>query len=197
LFPFEAIVAELFPAIVDPNIIPPIPGLQYLRVYITSAHEEQLRATIDAAPWDTTWQRRRQLYGQSYGRAEGNVSPLPEWGRAIATRIYRDGLSQRPFDHMLVNEYLPGQGISPHRDYETFDRTVVSLSLLSTCVMDFLRDGRREAMLLEPQSLLILSDEARYDWQHGIAARKKDRWQGAIVPRRRRLSITFRTSIEK
>jgi hypothetical protein len=65
LIRFEALVAELFPTFVDPNIIPPIPGLQYRRDYITPVQEEQLRATIDTLPWDTTWQRRRQLYGQS------------------------------------------------------------------------------------------------------------------------------------
>jgi len=192
-------VAELFPPTGDPPIIPSIPGLQYLRDYISPLQEEKLRATIDGSSWDTTWQRRRQLYGQSYGRANDNVVALPAWGRTLADRVYQDRLSERPFDQMLVNEYLPGQGISLHRDYETFDRTVVSLSLLSACVMDFrhVRDGRREAMLLEPRSLLVLSGEARYDWQHGIAGRRKDRWQGILLPRGRRLSITFRTSVKK
>jgi alkylated DNA repair dioxygenase AlkB len=105
-----------------------------------------------------------------------------------------EGISERPFDHMLVNEYLPGQGIALHRDYSPFDRTVVSLTLLSPCVMDFRRtsDGRAESLLLEPRSLLVLSDEARYQWQHGIARRKSDRWHGIRIPRGRRLSVTFR-----
>jgi alkylated DNA repair dioxygenase AlkB len=93
-----------------------------------------------------------------------------------------------------VNEYYPGQGIALHCDYEPFDRTVVSISLLSPCVMDFrhVESGRRESMLLERCSLLILSDEARYDWQHGIARRKSDRWNGRRLVRARRVSITFR-----
>jgi hypothetical protein len=37
-----------------------------------------------------------------------------------------------------------------------------------------------------------MSDEARYDWQHGIAPRKRDAWHGLPVDRRRRLSVTFR-----
>ena len=86
---------------------------------------------------------------------------------------------------MLVNEYLPGQGIAPHRDYAPFGRTVVSLSLLSPCVMDFRHPptGRRERLLLEPRSLLVLADEARYDWEHGIAPRKRDAWHGLPVER--------------
>jgi ADP-ribose pyrophosphatase YjhB (NUDIX family) len=40
--------------------------------------------------------------------------------------------------------------------------------------------------------LLVLADEARYGWQHGIARRKNDRRQRELLPRRRRLSVTFR-----
>jgi alkylated DNA repair dioxygenase AlkB len=154
-----------------------------------------LVAAIDAEPWNTSWQRRRQLYGASYGAAEGEPRPIPAWGLVLAERMFAERLSKRPFDQMLVNEYLPGQGISMHRDYETFDDTVVSLSLLSTCVMDFrqAKDDRRESWLLERRSLLILSGEARSEWQHGIAARKNDVWQGIKFPRGRRLSVTFRS----
>ena len=60
--------------------------------------------------------------------------------------------------------------------------------------MDFrhVATGRAECLLLEPRSLLVLNDEARYDWEHGIAPRKRDVWQGLRVERRRRLSVTFR-----
>ena len=71
---------------------------------------------------------------------------------------------------------------------------MVSLSLLSPCVMDFRHPptGRAERLLLEPRSLLVLSDAARYEWEHGIAPRKRDVWQGMRVERARRLSVTFR-----
>jgi alkylated DNA repair dioxygenase AlkB len=46
--------------------------------------------------------------------------------------------------------------------------------------------------LLEPRSLLVLGDEARYEWEHGIARRKTDHWQGGRIFRSRRLSVTFR-----
>jgi alkylated DNA repair dioxygenase AlkB len=96
-----------------------------------------------------------------------------------------EGVADRPFDQMLVNEYEPGQGISSHRDYAPFGRTVVSLSLLSPCVMDFKHpaSGRKECLLLESRSLLVLSDEARFEWEHGIAARKRDVWQGMRLER--------------
>jgi alkylated DNA repair dioxygenase AlkB len=184
----------LFPIDVEERDLPAIPGLRYLPAYITEAAERELVAAIDAEPWDTSWDRRRQPYGAAYGRDDGLRTAIPDWGQSLAARMFAEGLSERPFDQMLINEYLPGQGIALHRDYEPFDRTVVSLSLLATCVMDFrhAQDERRASLLLEPRSLLVLGDEARYDWQHGIARRKNDRWQGRVVPRSRRLSVTFR-----
>jgi alkylated DNA repair dioxygenase AlkB len=171
-----------------------ITGLRYLPDYITPVMEAELVALIDAQTWDTQWQRRRQSYGSSYGNEELPRGEIPFWGQVLAERMHLEGVCERRFDQMLVNEYLPGQGIALHRDYQPFDRTVTSLSLLSPCVMDFRHPDKQEsaALLLEPRSLLVLSDEARYDWQHGIARRKTDRWQGNTIRRARRLSVTFR-----
>jgi alkylated DNA repair dioxygenase AlkB len=187
-------VALLFP-IADGDVsVPRINGLAYYPQYVDSKQEENLLMAIDAEPWDTTWKRRRQPYGANYGKQNESRRGIPSWASFLVDRLYAEGISERPFDQMLINEYFPGQGIALHKDYEPFDRTVVSLSLLSACVMDFrhTKDGRRESMLLEPRSLLVLRDEARYEWQHGIASRKSDRWQGMLVHRARRLSVTFR-----
>lgn len=187
-------MATLFPIEVQTDDVPPIPGLAYIPYYVTEHEERQLVAAIDTEPWDTSWDRRRQPYGASYGKQTEAGRAIPPWGVALARRMHEEGLSERPFDQMLVNEYLPGQGIAWHRDYDPFDRTVVSLSLLAACVMDFrpIKTGRRASLLLQRRSLLVLSDAARYDWEHGIARRKNDRWHGIVIPRARRLSVTFR-----
>jgi alkylated DNA repair dioxygenase AlkB len=184
----------LFPSDENTGRTPRIPGLTYYANYIDGQLEAELIQRIDAEPWDTTWKRRRQLYGRDYGKQTRDRPPIPRWANVLVERLHDEGISERPFDQMLVNEYCPGQGISMHRDYLSFDRTVVSLSLLSRCIMDFYLEeaNLKASLLLEPRSLLILSDDARYKWQHGIAARKSDRWQHLILPRSRRLSITFR-----
>lgn len=183
----------LFPLTVSANDVPPIPGLRYLPEYVSESHERALAKAIDRLPWNTEWRRRRQSYGAGYGT--GNAAPpIPAWGRCLANRLFEDGITAMLFDQMLINEYLPGKGIASHRDYAPYGRTVVSLSLLSACVMDFRHreTGRRERLLLLPRSLLVLSDEARCDWEHGIAPRKSDAWHSLPVERRRRLSVTFR-----
>jgi alkylated DNA repair dioxygenase AlkB len=187
----------LFPLTVTAADVPPIPGLRYLPEYVTAAAERALVAAIDRMPWNTEWRRRRQPYGAGYGTG-GEVPPIPDWGRRLADRMFADGITDRPFDQMLVNEYQPGQGIAMHRDYAPYGRTVVSLSLLSPCVMDFRHPetGRKERLQLEPRSLLVLSDAARFDWGHGIAPRKTDVWHGVRLDRRRRVSVTFRFRVE-
>jgi alkylated DNA repair dioxygenase AlkB len=187
-------MANLFQGTVDDSDIPSIPGLTNRRDYITGTEETRLAAAIEREQWDATWERRRQLYGASYESTTGPENPIPKWAHSLIERFQQDGISERPFDQMLVNEYLPGQGIALHRDYSPFDRTVISLSLLAPCVMDFRcpPDTNRVSLLLERRSLLILSDAARYKWQHGIARRQKDVWHGMKIVRERRLSITFR-----
>jgi alkylated DNA repair dioxygenase AlkB len=188
----------LFPTPVTTDDLPAIPGLRYLPGYVSPAEERALVTAIDRLPWNTEWRRRRQPYGAGYGTKIA-APPIPDWGRRLADRLYAEGVTPEPFDHLLVNEYLPGQGIASHRDYAPFGRTVVSLSLLSACVMDFRHPptGRRERLLLEPRSLLVLSDAARFEWEHGIAPRKRDVWHGLRVDRRRRLSITLRFRVAR
>lgn len=185
----------LFPLTVLPADQPAIPGLQYLPEFVTSAEEMALASAVDASTWDTSWDRRRQPYGANYGSKNAvEMRPIPSWACFLLDRLQMHVTAGVRFDQMLVNEYEPGQGIAMHQDYRPFACTVVSLSLLAPCVMEFREPvaTRREALLLERRSLLVLSDEARYDWQHGIARRKNDRWKGMVVHRARRISITFR-----
>src|SRR5687767_1300515 len=111
-------MALLFP--LDEGPPPDIAGLEYVPGYISAADEDALCQVIDAANWDTSWDRRRQPYGAAYGKQGAAAPEMPTWGRALADRIFRDGYSRRPFDQMLINEYLPGQGIALHRDYDPY-----------------------------------------------------------------------------
>ena len=101
-------------------------------------------------------------------------------------------------DQMIINEYKPGQGIAHHIDCEPcFGDVIASFSLNSTCVMSFIHVDNHQTidLLLEPNSLLIMRDEARYDWKHGILARKSDTYKDKTYLRNRRISMTFRKVI--
>lgn len=189
----------LFPRNVEERAT--IPGLRYLPDYIDEEHAKRLLETIDQQPWLNDLKRRVQHYGYKYDyksrglNADSYLGPLPDWLETQAAVLHAKGIFAKKPDQIIINEYHPGQGISPHIDVNFFDDTIASLSLGSPCVMDFTKVDQKVSLLLEPRSLLILSGEARYEWQHSIAARKSDAYQGMKIIRSRRVSLTFRNKI--
>src|SRR6476620_8243728 len=103
----------IIPPTVDVRDIPAIPVLRYQPNYLSEADERSLVEAIDREPWNTEWRRRRQPYGAGYGSTAA-APPIPDWGRRLAGRLLAEGVTPVPFDQMLVNEYLPGQGIAAH-----------------------------------------------------------------------------------
>lgn len=181
-----------------------IRGLQYVPDFITQAEHDLLIEQIDSEPWLSDLKRRVQHYGYKYNyRARAiassmQVGSLPNWALEIAQRLHDNHFISEIPDQVIVNEYQPGQGISHHIDcVPCFTDTIISLSLASPCVMDYknLETGEKISVLLEPRSLIVQKDEARYKWTHSIAARKVDRFQEQVIPRKRRVSLTFRKVI--
>lgn len=181
-----------------------IPGLVYLPGYITAAEEQALISYIDEQSWITDLKRRVQHYGYRYdykARAvtgDSFLGSLPIWLQPLAQRLHDNGTFPTVPDQVIVNEYLPGQGISAHVDCTPcFGDTIASLSLGSSAIMQLANSqpDRKKDVLLEERSLIILRSEARYEWTHAIPARKADVVQGFRIERGRRISLTFRNVI--
>ena len=196
----------------QPSLSPPsnqeaidaIAGLDYKEDYIDKREHDRLMELIDEQPWLDDLKRRVQHYGFKYDykarrvARDMRIGKLPEWLEELAEKLCEDGHMPEVADQVIVNEYEPGQGISRHIDCEPcFHDTIVSLSLGSGCFMDFTNKDKTEPIpvWLEPRSIVVLEDKARYEWLHGIAARKSDTWDGHREPRERRVSLTFRKVI--
>jgi len=182
--------------------IPNIPGLRYQSDYVSEAEQAQLISDIERQPWITDLKRRVQHYGYRYDYTRRSVDPemylgpLPVWLMPLAQRLRDDGTFSTMPDQVIVNEYVPGQGISAHIDcIPCFGDTIVSISLLSSCVMLFTRSEppAQIPVPVEQRSLLVMQGESRYQWKHAIPARKVDEVAGARITRERRISLTFRT----
>jgi len=171
-----------------------INGLKVIKDFISQDEETALIHHIDSEPWDTSMKRRIQQYGHEYiikkKKLSQEIRPLPSWSQSILEKL--NGFFPKTPEQIIVNEYLPGQGISKHIDSPMFDEPVVSLSLLSSCVMNFIRDKQKLPLLLERRSLLIMTGESRWSWYHEIPSRKYDDVENIKVPRKRRVSLTFR-----
>lgn len=152
-----------------------------------------------------------------------NLGELPAFVSSILERIamlpMREDAEAIVLDQLTVNEYPPGVGLSPHIDtHSAFEGLIFSLSLAGPCIMEFRRyldagltprassssdieiessennsNFLRRAIYLPPRSLLLLTGEARYAWNHYIPHHKIDMVKDSVIRRAsRRVSFTFR-----
>lgn len=168
-----------------------ISGLTYIENAIDLADEATLIGYINDQAWSNALKRRVQHYGYKYNYVTKTAlelaSPIPEMFKRLAMQLNLDSP-----DQVIVNEYLPGQGIAPHIDSKIFDKQIATLSLSADIQMDFRHDKKEIAMYLKRRSLVILEGDARYVYTHGIAPRKSDSINGMRTLRNTRISITFR-----
>jgi len=196
---------DLFSATPSPSSDEPtIPGLIYEAEFLSPDEEKVLLSRINAERWITDLRRRVQHYGWRYDYKARRIDPgmylgkLPEWLDDVSARLLARGWFDQLPDQVIVNEYLPGQGIAAHTDcVPCFGPTLASVSLLSDVLMDFEnpRTKERHSRRLERRSIAVLQGDARYLWRHGISARLKDIYQSKNWIRSRRVSLTFRTVI--
>ncbi|MBN3310003.1 ALKB6 dioxygenase, partial [Amia calva] len=110
---------------------------------------------------------------------------LPDWLQKYAEKISDLGaFAGKTANHVLVNEYNPGEGIMPHEDGPLYFPTVTTISLGSHTLLDFyhpISTGQDNeevpqteenrfllSLLVEPRSLLILRDDMYLRFLHGI-----------------------------
>lgn len=118
---------------------------------------------------------------------------------------------QRP-NHVLINEYLSGQGILPHTDGPSYLPCVATLSLGSDCIMRYQPRGASTAVVAEvvlrDRSLVVTTEAAYTDYMHSINpcdeeivgatgapcinAEAADAKEGEVIERKKRVSLTIR-----
>ena len=187
--------------------IPEVSGLRIIEKFLTPEEQADCNRQVNAADdhWRHDLSRRVQHYGWRYDYKARAITPdmkigaLPEWLARLARKLYEEtGLFERVPDQVIVNEYLPGQGIAMHTDHPGFGPTVCTISLLDDWEMDFSRDGKQKfPALLKRGSCVLLTGDARSIWKHGIAPRKTEMLACGKRNRKRRLSLTFRTVLNR
>lgn len=190
------------PPVTKRNVVHPppldVPGLLYIRDFLSESEEAELVEIIDKAEWRKDLQRRVQHYGWRYDYkarrvdASMRLGSLPAWAVNLAERLLAQGLVTQLPDQVIVNEYCGKQGISKHVDcVPCFADGIAMISLLESWEMIFKeeRRDRKVTQLLERRSVAVLTGDARYHWSHEIPARVRE---PSGVRRTRRISVTFR-----
>lgn len=178
---------------------PLIAGLSYREEAISASDEEALidhLVATDLSPFrfhGFLGNRKTKSFGWRYDFDDASFTPtepIPDWltpVRAKAATFAR--LQPEDFVHVLLARYDPGAGIGWHRDRDVFEK-VVGISLATPATLRFRRRKpggfERASLDVAPRSAYLLSQEARWDWEHRITPGDQLRF-----------SITFRTLSEK
>lgn len=165
-----------------------IPGLQYIPNFINDSTAEHLLEHIEHEPWMNSLARQVQHYGPIYDYPTRSLKPaifdIPSWLKDILyDKVMAFKLFSKEPDQIIINEYMPGQGITKHVDAKVFGPTIASLSLLSNAPMKFGQNKEKtQSLLLEKNSIVVLTGDARSKWFHYVPKVQE-----------RRVSITLRT----
>ncbi|KAK7602779.1 hypothetical protein V9T40_006753 [Parthenolecanium corni] len=151
----------------------------YIPNFISSLEENELIQKVYSAPkpkWTQLKNRRLQNWG-GIPHPKGMIpEKMPEWLQKYINRInsYCIFEEQCSPNHVLINEYQPGQGIMPHVDGPLFHPIITTINCGSHTVLRLRTTDNSEtlqenfSLLLEPKSLLILRDELYTDYLHSI-----------------------------
>ena len=174
-----------------------IEGLVYQPEFLSQEEERELLAIVQTLPlhaarYKQYWARRRVVsFGGSYDFDAHRLRPgvaLDERLHGVRERVaHWLGVPAGDLAHVLVAEYAPGTPLGWHRDVPDF-ATIVGVSLGGHAALRFRpypdAPATRRVVRLDvaPRSIYKMADEARWAWQHCVAATTEWRW-----------SLTFRT----
>ncbi|GAV06843.1 hypothetical protein RvY_16764 [Ramazzottius varieornatus] len=113
----------------------------YVPGFISEEEEAILLQRVYESPkpkWTQLSNRRLQNWG-GHPHAKGMIpEDLPLWLQLCASKIAKLGIfGEKIPNHVLVNEYLPGQGIMPHVDGPVFFPVITTLNLGSHAVINY------------------------------------------------------------
>ena len=182
-------------------------GLFIINNFLTPEQQKACidRVDADSEAWRNDLRRRVQHHGWRYDYRNRAITPdmylgeLPDYLQELAEKIFDEtGLFNRVPEQVIVNEYQPGQGISTHIDHRGFGPEICTISLLDDWEMEFSIDWETKSPALLPKgSCLLLTGPARHKWQHGIMPKRWETGENGTRYRKRRVSLTFRTVLNR
>lgn len=152
------------------------PTIYYIPNFITQEEEDHILKHVYSVPkpkWTCLSNRRLQDYG-GVPHDKGMIpEKIPTWLQQYVDKItHLNVFDGKKPNHVLVNEYSPGQGIMPHTDGPLFFPTVTTISCGSHTVLEFSENNEKRDkicdLLLERCSLVIVKDDMYTTYLHSI-----------------------------
>ncbi len=186
-----------------------IPGLYYIDD-IKEENVSQIIIELDKLQWKPLSNNRNsrlvQHYGYKYDYKTYNIrekcDDIPQFLITLKDFLTDICLDMNVinnnyvFNQCIVNNYLPGQSISQHIDDKSYGDVIGCFTLGGGATMIFKNKNKNNNnkinMYVKPNSLYIMSGDARYVWTHEMTKRKYDIIDNNKIKRSRRISVTFR-----
>lgn len=169
-------------------------GFLYLPSFISMNEEAELLYEIHRLEWQDVVmhgvkaKRKVAQFGMDYRFGTRQVNEgekIPDFLHSLISKIESAfSIPRGDIEEVLVSHYPPGAPIGWHLDAPMFEK-VIGVSLLSNCEMRFRKKEQRKYAFkknLQKRSAYLLSEEARWLWQHHIPPVLEERY-----------SVTFRT----
>jgi alkylated DNA repair dioxygenase AlkB len=191
----------------DSKIKYPMDNLKIITKFITKEEEKILIKEINKNNWNDDLSRLTQHYGYKYNYKNRNVKNsdyignLPVWFEQIINKIKNiNNINDDP-EQIIINRYLPGEGIGPHIDSQTaFKNKIYSISLGSGTTIKFKNKDITHNIYLPRRAFLLMENDARYKYTHEIEKKHTDKVKVNGIEKKRkrktRYSITFRNVIK-
>ncbi len=182
-----------------------IPGLYYVND-LKEDNMKNITEELDKLNWvklsNSQNSRMVQHYGYKYDYKTYNINvkcePMPGFLNLLKLLLTDICIqlniinNDYEFNQCIVNNYLPGQGISKHIDVKKYGDVIGCFTLGSGATMTFKNKSEEEDLYVNPNSLYIMSGDSRYVWSHEMAQKKYDIVDNIKINRERRISVTFR-----
>jgi len=162
---------------------------------------------LDKEEWkpvspDNPDSRLIQHYGYKYGYKSYDINelaePIPSFLEPLQKKLSKIVQLKKlapesyTFNQCIVNNYKGNQGIGRHIDVKSYGSVIGCYTFGSGATMTFKQDDKTVDLYVEPNTLYIMSGDARYKWTHEMRQRLSDKVGDKRVMRGRRVSVTFR-----
>jgi alkylated DNA repair dioxygenase AlkB len=173
-----------------------IPGLRIIPNYLTDQEHEallkELRHVLDSSKIKSNPNYNRKIVNL-YKHA---ITQYGNIAQSVKKPLQDKLISDEP-DTLQVNQYTTEGGTPMHKDAKSVGDVISMYSFLSKAVMTLSKksdDGLSTdvvKVLLEPKSLLILENDARHKWDHGIEVGKEHKFGDKTIEKGERISLVF------
>lgn len=186
------------------------PTIYYIPNFITPEEESHIIKNVYSVPkpkWTCLSNRKLQDYG-GVPHEKGMIpEKIPDWLQKYVNKVADlDVFDGKTPNQVLVNEYLPKQGIMPHTDGPLFYPTITTISCGSGTVLKFLENNEKRhtvcEVYLERCSLVVVKEELYTKYLHTIEEKDCDSLENCansnVIPeniplkRGTRISLTIR-----